>query len=344
MKPVSADQLPAHLKRKLAPAYLLSGDEPLLLGETADAVRAAARAQGFESREILFADARFDWSKLQASGANLSLFAERRILEVRLPTGKPGKAGGEALIEFIGNPPADTLLLVVSGKVDKRVGWVKAFARHGVHAEVWPVERSRLPGWIRQRMQQAGLNCPRNAAELLAERVEGNLLAADQEIKKLRLIHGAGTIDTDTLMQSVADSSRFDVFKLADTVLLGDATRALRIIRGLRAEGVAVQLIIWALNSALHELARVLILVESGTAIPAAIAKARIWSSRRETVKAGLGRHELGSVYRMIEELAVVDVASKGQGEGEPWSMLCDIACELAGKPVFPPVPLRKAV
>lgn len=335
MKTVSADQLPGLLKSKLAPAYLLSGDEPLLLGEAADALRARAREQGYQSREILFADARFDWDKLHASSANLSLFSERRILEVRLPGGKPGKAGAAALTEYLGNPPADTLLIMITGKVDKRVSWVKAFVKLGVHVQAWPVDRARLPQWILQRMRGAGLKCPRSAAEFLAERVEGNLLAAAQEIEKLRLSHGAGAIDTETLMRSVADSARFDVFKLADTVLLGDAARALRIIDGLRAEGVAVQLVQWALNSALHEVARVQVLMQAGLPVAAAIAKARIWSSRRETVKAGVSRHELGRIYRMIEYVVRIDMAAKGQGEGEPWAMLSDLACELAGQPVF---------
>lgn len=335
VKTVSAAQLPALLERKLAPAYLLSGDEPLVLGEAADELRAAARKQGFESRELLFADARFDWDKLHASGANLSLFSERRILEVRLPTGKPGKAGGQALAEFVMRPPEDTLLIVISGRVDKRVSWVKAVAKGGVHVEIWPVDRAQLPAWIVKRMQKAGLKCPRNAAELLAERVEGNLLAADQEIRKLRLTHGAGAIDADTLMRSVADSSRFDVFKLGDSVLLGDAGRAIRIINGLRGEGVAVQLIIWSLNSALHDVARAAIHVQNGLAIPAALARSGVWTSRREVVKAGLSRLDLRECYRLIEQLAAADIAAKGQGPGEPWAMICDVACEMTGHPLF---------
>lgn len=344
MTTVSAAQLPAHLERKLAPAYLLSGDEPLLLGEAADALRTAARKQAFESREILFADARFDWDKLYACGANLSLFSERRILEVRLPTGKPGKTGAAALAEFVARPPEDTLLIVISGRVDKRVSWVKTMASAGVHVEVWPVDRAQLPGWILQRMQQAGLKCARNAAELLAERVEGNLLAADQEIRKLRLTHGAGSIDADTLMRSVADSSRFDVFKLGDTVLLGDAGRAIRIINGLRGEGVAVQLVLWALNSALHDVAHVRLHVEDGLAMPAALAKARVWTSRREVVKAGASRLSLQACYRLIEELAAADLAAKGHGPGDAWAMLSDIACDIAGRPLFAaPAAMRRA-
>lgn len=335
MKTVSAGQLPALLERKLAPVYLLSGDEPLLLGEAADALRAAARKQGFESRELLFADARFDWDKLYACGANLSLFSERRILEVRLPTGKPGKAGAAALAEFVAKPPEDTLLIVISGRVDKRVSWVKTMASSGVHVEVWPVERAQLPSWILQRMQKNGLKCARSAAELLAERVEGNLLAADQEIRKLRLTHGAGMIDADTLMRSVADSSRFDVFKLGDTVLLGDAGRAIKIINGLRSEGVAVQLVLWALNGAVHDVARVRIHVEDGMSVASALAKAGVWTSRREVVRSGVGRIKLQDCYRLIELLAAADLAAKGHGPGDAWAMLSDVACEIAGHPLF---------
>ncbi|NNF52047.1 MAG: DNA polymerase III subunit delta [Gammaproteobacteria bacterium] len=345
MKTASAAQLSALLKRKLAPAYLLSGDEPLLLGEAADAVRAAARRHGFESREVLFADARFDWDRLAAQSANLSLFAERRILEVRLPTGKPGKAGAESLAAFVASPPEDTLLVIISGRVDKRGSWVKAVAKAGVHVEVWPIDRAQLPAWIMKRMQGAGLKCARSAAELLADRVEGNLLAADQEIRKLRLSHGQGSVDAETLMRSVADSSRFDVFKLGDTVLLGDAGRAIRIMNGLRGEGVAVQLVLWALNSAVHDVARVNTHVESGMHVPAALAKAGIWTSRREVVRAGASRLSLATCYRLIEELAAADLAAKGHGPGDAWAMLGDVACEIAGRPLFAHRPaLRRAV
>lgn len=333
MTTVAPGRLRAHLKDKLDSVYLLSGDEPLQLGEAADAVRAAARKQGFADRDVLFADARFDWSKLSASGANLSLFAEKRILEVRLPTGKPGKQGGTALSEFVADPPADTLLLVISGKVDKRVSWVKNVQRAGVHTEIWPLSRSDLPGWISRRMSDAGLNCSRAAADLLADRVEGNLLAADQEIRKLRLSHGAGEIDAETLIQSVADSSRYDVFKLSDAVLLGDAERALRVIQGLRSEGVALQLVLWALGSAAREIVKIRAVMDEGMGVDAAMRKLRVWSNRQQILKSAVQRNSLPVVYSILEQLADADLASKGHGPGEPWAMLSDIACELAGKP-----------
>ena len=244
------EQLSEHLQQGLRPIYLLSGDEPLQLGEAADAIRAQARAQGFAEREVMHVEAGFDWNALAAASDTLSLFAEQRLIDLRLPSGKPGKEGGAALAEYAANPPQDTVLLITSGKLDKNAAkakWYKALDSAGVTLQVWPVEANQLPRWVGQRMRARGLSASPEAAQLLAERVEGNLLAAAQEIEKLLLLYGESSVDAEMVEQGVADSARYDIFELVDTALLGDAPRVARIMEGLHGEGVEPILILWAL-------------------------------------------------------------------------------------------------
>lgn len=344
---ISNDRIADQLNRKLLPAYLLVSDEPLLLGEAADAIRRKAREQGFGTRELMFVERGFDWNDLYASGANLSLFSERRILELRMPTGKPGKPGAAALVSYLDNPPEDTLLLVLSGRLDKsarRGAWVRTFEKKAVMYELPPVPPAQLPRWISARMKAAELDCPIEVARMLADRVEGNLLAAAQEIEKLRLANGPGRVDADTVLRSVADSARFDVFTLADAALVGDAARLLRVIEGLRVEGVAVPLVVWALNSTLHQLALVAWHMHRGLGPDAAMAKAHIWSNRRTLVRAAVKRHGFASLYRMLARLGQIDRAGKGQGPGDPWAMIRQLACEMAGvAPFTEPVAMSKA-
>jgi DNA polymerase-3 subunit delta len=225
---IPANQLSAHLKSTLLPCYLVSGDEPLLVQESTDAIRQKARSTGMDTRELHVADTRFDWNELQGSAGNMSLFAERRIIELRLPTGKPGRQGGEAIVELTAQSGPELLLIVSTPKLDKSVSssaWVKALDKKGGAVQVWPVGIAELPRWINERMRRAGLVPDRDAVQLLVDRVEGNLLAAQQEIDKLSLCIGSGKISAADIENSVADSSRFDVYKLVDAALAGDAAR-----------------------------------------------------------------------------------------------------------------------
>ncbi|MEE8380042.1 MAG: DNA polymerase III subunit delta, partial [Gammaproteobacteria bacterium] len=203
------EKLNAHLKGDLLPIYFFSGDEPLQLGEAADAVRRAAREQGYTEREVMHAERGFDWNELLAASNAMSLFAEKRVIDLRLPTGKPGKDGGAALVEYAERPPEDTVLLVSSGKVDKRsqsAKWYKALDKVGATLQVWPVDAKEMPNWLDQRLRSRGLQPERDAARLIAERVEGNLLAAAQEVDKLLLLNGEGPLSTEQVEAAVADS------------------------------------------------------------------------------------------------------------------------------------------
>ena len=262
-------QLAKHLQGGLAPVYIVSGDDPLLCQEAADAIRSAARQQGFDERQVFSADASFDWGTLLQAGASMSLFAEKRLLELRLPSGKPGDKGAAALIEYCSRPAEDTLLLVSLPKLDgsaQKTKWGKALVEgpQTQFVQIWPVDANQLPQWIRQRLSQAGLSASQDAVELIAARVEGNLLAAAQEVEKLKLMAEEGQITVETVQAAVADSARFDVFGLVDAVLNGDAAHALRMLEGLRGEGVEPPVILWALARELRVLANIALQYSQG--------------------------------------------------------------------------------
>ena len=245
---IQANQLTAHLKKSLAPCYLVTGDEHLLVNESLDAIRASARKRGYTTRELHVAMQGFDWNYLTTSSGNMSLFAEQRIIELRLPTGKPGRDGGRAIVELVEQSGHDVLFLVTAPKLDRSgsaSAWAKAIDRKGITLTVRPVGARELPGWIANRMRSVGLQPERDAVALIAERVEGNLLAAGQEIEKLRLLHGEGPVSAEDVNNAVVDSSRYDVYKLADAALAGDARRAIRILGGLRAEGITPVIVMW---------------------------------------------------------------------------------------------------
>jgi len=330
---ISANQLGSHLKKPLLPCYLVSGDEHLLLQEALDSLRAAARAQGFSSREVHIASRGFDWGELQYAASNLSLFAEKRIIELRLPTGKPGVKGSAAIVEMVKQAGNDLLFVVSAPKLDGRGGgpkWVQALDAAGGHTQVWPVSQRELPAWINARMKSAGLQPDRDTVRLVADRVEGNLLAAQQEIEKLRLLHGAGAITVADAESAVVDSSRFDVYKLVDAAVAGDGARAVRILGGIRTEGVEPVIVMWALTRELRVLAGLAEGVQSGIDLGTAMQRARVWKNRQGLLRACVGRHQLADFYALIRLCRQADAAAKGQGPGDPWQLATRIILGLA--------------
>jgi len=303
---------------ELKPAYLIAGDEHLLVLEAADALRARARALGYSEREVLDVEAHFDWDALARAGASMSLFASRRVIDLRMPTGKPGKEGSDAIVEYCDNPPPDTVLLIVCNEWSRQqqsAAWVEAIERIGIVVPVWTMKPEELPDWIAQRMASRGLKPDRAAIEALAERVEGNSLAAAQEIDKLALLHGSQPLDADTLEALVADSARFDVFKLVDAALEGDGARTVRILHGLRAEGEMVPAIMgWVLNQ-LQMLAR----IAANPNQAAAFRNERIWPARERVYKQALSRADRTHWEKCLVQAARVDRLSKGRGYGDAW-------------------------
>jgi DNA polymerase-3 subunit delta len=330
---IPANQVHSHLKKNLAPCYLVSGDEHLLVAEALDAIRAAARDKGFTSRDLHIATAGFDWSSLRNSTANLSLFAERRIVELRLPTGKPGRDGSAAIVDLVAETGPDLMLIVVASKLDRTAQsakWVKAIDAAGVNVTIWPIGSRELPGWIGERMRRAGLQPDREAVSMIADRVEGNLLAAGQEIEKLRLLHGAGKLSSADVSAAVQNSSRFDVFKLVDAALSGDARRAVKILSGLQAEGIEPVIVVWSLTRELRTLAGITELMASGTSLANAMQKTRVWSSREALVRACVARHQGGDFHQLLKACGQADRAAKGQLQADPWQAVTPIILELA--------------
>jgi DNA polymerase-3 subunit delta len=319
-------QLQRHLRGELAAAYLVAGDEPLLLGEALEDIREAARKAGFEERELHVVDRGFRWDELEGSADNLSLFALRKLVELRLASPRPGEAGARSLRRLVARPDPDRLLLVgISAKLDAataKSAWVKAFEEAGGLVEVWPVERPELPRWVEERAAKHRLKLTRGAAEALAERVEGNLLAADQELRKLALTDVGREIDEAAILEAVANSARFDVFRLTDAVLAGDAGRALRVLAGLRAEGVQPVLVSWALSRELGLLTKLKFALSGGERVEAVFARHGVWRRRQSLVAGALKRYQWEGLKLLLTQTVEVDALVKG-GIGErPWDAL----------------------
>lgn len=302
---------------ELKPVWLFAGAEHLLVMEAADRLRARARELGYLEREIHDVDARFDWDDLARSGASMSLFASRRIIELRMPTGKPGKEGSAAISAWCADPPPDTLLLISAEEWSKshEGAWYGAVDKCGVALPVWPIKREEMPGWIASRMKSRGLDATADAVELLAERVEGNLLAAAQEIDKLVLLAAGRKLDAATLEASVAEDARFGVFRLSDAAIAGETERALRMVEGLRAEGAeAIPLMGWLLNQlrVLHRLA-------SAPNLAQAFQAERIWDAKQPLFKRALKAGDAMHWQRCIAHLGHIDRITKGRALGDVW-------------------------
>jgi DNA polymerase-3 subunit delta len=329
---INADSLRATLAKGLGSAYLVTGDDPLLTSEACDAIRAKARAAGYTGRELHFVERGFDWSELRASTQSLSLFAERRIVELRMP-GSPGD-GADTLIDLVAAKPDDILLLVVTERMDGRAlgtKWASAFEREGTIVQVWPLDLPKLPAWIQERLQRHGLKADATAASLIADRVEGNLLAAHQEVEKLALLHPPGPLTAEAVLEEVVDSARFDVLQLGEVAMRGQAARALRILRGLRLEGTEPTLVLWGINKDLHWLARVEYLVRQGRAPDDAMNAEFVWRPRQAAMRLALSRLKAQAILGLLADAARVDRAIKGALKRDPWLEMEALIARLAG-------------
>ncbi|CAK0739577.1 DNA polymerase III subunit delta [Gammaproteobacteria bacterium] len=328
------EQLDRHLAERLAPIYLFSGNETLLVEEAGDRVRAAARQSGCTEREVFHAIHGFDWGLLTQSSANLSLFATRRLLEIRLPTVRPGTEGGKTLIALASRPPPDTVILIFCPYLDttiQKAAWVTSLNRAGVWVMVRTVESGALPGWVAARMRSRGLLPDAEAARLLAERVEGNLLAGAQEIEKLRLLRGTGPVNADAVESAVVDSARFDVYALSDACLAGDQARAVRILTGLRGEGMELPIILWALTRELRILAGLTVELERGVSAEQALSG--VWERRRPLMIRALRRLGARRSEGLLRRAAQVDRRIKGSLFGDPWEGLLNLVLGFSGTP-----------
>jgi DNA polymerase-3 subunit delta len=315
------------LEGPLARGWLVAGDEPLRVGESADAIRARARALGYTGREVLFVERGFDWSAFGAGLRSLSLFAERRVVELRMPAAKPGVDGAKALIAALADPAPDVLLLVITDKIeyaDRASAWVRAFEERGAVVDAEQLQPEQLPAWIEARLRRLGVVAEPDAVQLIAERCEGNLVAAHQEIELLRLLGGEGPLSAETAADAVATSARYHVFQLGEALLAGDAARALRILDGLAAEGEEPTLVLWCVAEELRS-----ILQWSGQAAGGARRLYRGGRRRKELLAAAARRVPRRLAQDLLLAAARADGLIKGPRKDEAWGALARIATDL---------------
>jgi len=316
-----ANEIEAQLAKRLLPAYVIHGDEPLLAMEAADAVRAAARRAGYAEREVLEPGRGYDWSEFTHAMGSLSLFAAKKIVELRLSSGKPGPQGATAIGAYCERPTADELLLVTLPRLDRASQsspWFNALARVGAVVDIWPIDRSRLPAWIAERLARQQQRASREVLEFLAARVEGNLLAAHQELQKLALLAPPGELSLETVHGAVASVARYDPYDAAEALLGGDLARYTRVIEGLRAEGEQPTFVLFVVSSALFAL-------QEGNA-------ERIFNrALRRAVEGAAQRFSPRRIARAIAAAAAIDRAIKGVAAGEPWEAFLRLGLNFAG-------------
>ena len=344
MTQISLSQLAAHLAKGLRPLYTLHGDEALLQQEALDTIRAVARAQGYTERSsFTVAGAHFDWSAVLAAGGSLSLFADRQIVEIRIPSGKPGKDGGAALQQIAqaaqGND--SVLTLVVLPRLDKATktgAWFAALEAHGATVQIDPVERAQLPAWIAQRLAAQGQRVAageegQRTLQFFADRVEGNLLAAHQEIQKLALLHPQGELAREQVEAAVLNVARYDVFKLSEAVLSGQVARTQRMLDGLQAEGEAEVLVHWALAEDIRNIKRVKDAMAGGKPLPMALRENRIWGAKERLYQRLLPQASDAQLARLLQSAHVVDGIVKGLKQADwpqdGWQALSRLALQL---------------
>ena len=333
--------LAAHLARKLQPLYVIHGDEPLAAIEAGDAVRAAARRAGCDDRELFIVDQHFRWDAFLAANANLGLFGSRKLIDLRIPSGKPGIDGAAALERHARSLDPDGVTLITLPRIDRATqasAWFCALDAAAVMIAVAPVERAALPAWLAERLGRNEQRVTRDTLAWLAERCEGNLLAARQEVDKLALLLPKGQLAHDDVERAVADVARYDIQELSEAWLQGDAGRALRIIDALHGEGEAITLAIWQLGEDLHALASVRDAMTQGQSLPTAVRNARVWGKRQAALERAARRAAPDQVDRLLHALAQLDAVAKGLGRRDPWDLLVALALDLCGRAALPGV------
>lgn len=330
-----AEQLDAHLKGTLAPLYVLHGDEPLLVIEAADAIRAAARTRGFSEREVLVVTQYFKWSALAEAAGNMSLFGGDKLIDLRIPTGKPGREGSDALARYAAKPPAGTITLVTLPLMDwkaKKSSWFAALIESGMELELNAPGLARLPAWLAGRLARQQQSATPEALEFMAGHVEGNLLAANQEVMKLALLHPPGELSLEQVRNAVMDVARYDVDDLRQALLAGDAARASRLLDGLRAEGVAAPLVLWIIVAELRVLATARAEMDAGRSADDALSAARIFGARQSPYKRALQRLSSAATRTALMQAARLDRMIKGVARGDVWDEFLQITLRLCAR------------
>ncbi len=337
---IRGEQLAAHLERELCPVYVVYGDEPLLVIEAADAIRAVARKRGFDERQVLTALPGFDWGELQQAVGNMSLFGGRTLVDLRIPAGKPGRDGSAALQAYCAHPSPDALLLVTLPGLDwaeEKAAWLKALGEAGVLLKLTPPGLAELPGWIAARLRRQKQTADAEGLRFIAERVEGNLLAAHQEILKLGLLHPQGALSTQQIREAVLNVARYDLDGLREALLVGDLGRLSRMLDGLRQEGEAPPLVLWAMCEEIRALLQVRNGLRAGQPLDALLKEARVWGGRQNLFKRAVQRVSERAAQTALTQAAAIDRMIKGVATGDVWNAflrlglgLCTVSVDAA--------------
>lgn len=330
------NQLSSFLQQQgLASLFLLTGDEPLQLLECADMLRQFAHKQGFRERLILTVETGFEWHNLSQQANHLSLFAQKQFIELRLGSKSPGEAGAKALIAYAEKPPKDAVLLITADKLDtskQQTKWFSALDKHGVIIAIWPMDKTQLPAWIKQRLAKYGLQANAEAIHIIAERSEGHLLACAQEIEKLHLLYGQGQITTDQVLETVTDSARFEIFAWVDTVLNGDAGRSIRQLRGLQAENSDPILVIWALNREIRNLCQMTYALKAGQSLEHVYQTYHVWQNRKSIITTALKRYSSPHPWQQfLRQTVKIERIIKGVDKGNFWEELLLLSLRVTG-------------
>jgi DNA polymerase-3 subunit delta len=332
------EQLAAHLERGLQPIYAVYGDEPLLTIEAADAIRAVARKQGFTEREVQTAITGFNWNELGGAACNLSLFGGKKLIDLRIPTGKPGREGSAALQDYCARPSPDALLLVTLPGLDwseEKAAWVKALAEAGAVVKLTPPNLAELPAWIAGRLQRQQQSADREGLLFIAERVEGNLLAAHQEILKLGLLYPQGGLTFRQIRDAVLNVARYDIDGLREALLSGDVARLARTLEGLRQEGEAPPLVLWAMTEEARALSQVKTGLAEGRPTDLVLKEARVWGPRQAPFRKAVQRISANQARTALLLAARIDRLIKGIGAGDVWDEFLRLGLLLSGRPVY---------
>ena len=327
-----AEQLAAHLERELRPLYVLYGDEPLLVLEAADAIRAKARSAGYNEREVLTVLPQFDWGQLLAIGGNMSLFGDRKLIDLRIPNGKPGKEGSAELQRWCQNLSSDNLLLITLPELDwreEKAAWFSTLASAGVVVKLNAPPLAELPGWIAGRLRRQQQSAEPDSLKFIAERVEGNLLAAHQEIQKLALLHPAGKLSHEQIRDAVLNVARYDIEGLREALLIGDVARLTRTLDGLMQEGEAPPLVLWAMCEEIRALATIRAGLDAGRPLDQLLKDAKVWGPRQVQVKKALQRLSWHTLEAALKHAGRIDCLIKGIGRGKLWDEFLHLGMSL---------------
>lgn len=331
---INPNQLQAQLQQGLSPVYLVAGDDPLLVQESRDKIVQHAQNLGYTERQSFQAGTDFNWDTLLAEISSQSLFSSKTIIELRIPSGKPGKIGSAAIETFLDNIPRDKMLLIITPKLDatqQKTKWLKAIEKKGVYLPIWPIEKANLPGWIKQRLQREGLRASPEGVGILADQTQGNLLACDQEITKLRLLYGEKQLSPEEINEAIGDHARFDLYQLIDQALLGDSESSVRILAQLQESGIEPTLILWSITREIRQLIQLNSLMTRGETFDNACNKLFVWKTRQPLYQKALRRLTQPTLSQALQRASEIDLKIKGLQPGNVWLALNELTLSIAG-------------